>query len=382
MDNKPGKRKSRLNNIRGRLNSGAYDMAKFKANEKNLREKVAFFEKKEAANEFKDYMIPRYDEAKELYARLLAAKSGNPTATVAGMAAPIADTAASLQTLFSPGGGTVFANTLSSAPPPAKVARSRTARKQALIPYNEAEAAALAATAPVTSVAPLTLKKLNKKRREAAEAKTLAEGTYAAPAFNPPQNTLATVGQPYGAYGSNGTFVTQGTLAPVYNLGTEGGTNYGRSFNNLATYQTAVPAVATVRVSPKQTRRRKTPTPVFNEYYEQAALEALPLPELYNPYTGVKFLPTEDPLPPIENAYFELKDLLKATHKKAATLRKKSKQASKRKSKKVKFTNTANTLVPSHLLAGASTYVPPQLIGANQRYVNKYHPNNFQRFLV
>lgn len=367
MDNKPGKRKSRLNNIRGRLNSGAYDMAKFKANEKNLREKVAYFEKKEAANEFKDYMIPRYDEARDLYARLLAMKPGSSTA---------AATAAPLATL-SPGGGTLFANTLSSAPPPAKVARSRTARKQALIPYNEAEVAALAATAPVTSVAPLTLKKLNKKRREAAEAKTLAEGTFLLPAFNPPQNTLATVGQPYGAYGNNGTFVTQGTVAPVYNLGTEGGTNYGRSFNNLATYQTAVPAVTSVQVSPKQTRRRRTVTPVYNEYYEQAALTAAPLPELYNPYTGVKFLPTEDPLPPIENAYFELKDILKATHKKAATLRKKAKQASKRKTKKVQFPN--NTLAS---LAGASTYVPPELIGANQRYVNKYHPNNFQRFLV
>ena len=90
MDNKPGKRKSRMNNIQSRLNSGLYDMSKFKANEKDLREKVAFFEKKEAKGELKDYMYFRMEEAKEMYAKLMALKSGATLPTAAAGAAAAA----------------------------------------------------------------------------------------------------------------------------------------------------------------------------------------------------------------------------------------------------------------------------------------------------
>jgi septal ring factor EnvC (AmiA/AmiB activator) len=52
----------------------------------------------------------------------------------------------------------------------------------------------------------------------------------------------------------------------------------------------------------------------------------LPVPELYDPYTGRKFAPEEDPLEPIESAYRELKDIVKSAHLKAASLRKKAKR--------------------------------------------------------
>jgi hypothetical protein len=80
-------------------------------------------------------------------------------------------------------------------------------------------------------------------------------------------------------------------------------------------------------------------------------------------------------MPPIENAYFELKGILKAAHKKAATLRRRAKQANKRRSRKVHFPNSN---LPS--LAGASNYVPPTVVGANQQYISKMHPNNFETF--
>lgn len=366
MDNKPGKRKSRMNNIQSRLNSSLYDMSKFKANEKDLREKVAFFEKKEAKGELKDYMYFRMEEAKEMYARLMALKAGAPTAAAAGAA----------------GGTTAAASPL-----------AQTLNTNA--PFVEPTAAATAAAANTLSSAPaetrrkstppkMTLKKLNKKRREAIGT-ALAAASYAPPEFNPPPRSPVALPQPYGQYNSNGQFHVTGTVAPQisYNLGANataaGG--YGTAFNTAAGYATAVPTVtAPVYSKPTTTRRQRTPVPIYNEYYEQAVPMFLPLPEMYDPYTGRKFAPEEDPMPPIESAYNELKAILKNAHLKAASLRKKAARANKRKSKKVRVKSTANTYVLPPSLSAASTYAPPMVVGANQPYVSKYHPNNFQPF--
>ena len=350
MDNKPGKRKSRMNNIQSRLNSGLYDMSKFKANEKDLREKVAFFEKKEAKGELKDYMYFRMEEAKAMYAKLMALKSGATLPTAAGAAAaaggttaaasPLAQTANANVPFIEPTAAATVANTLSSAP-----AQTRT-----------------------KAVPKMTLKKLNKQRREAIGT-ALAGATYAQPEFNPPPPSPVGLPAPYGHYNSDGQFHVTGTVEPqtAYNLGANAAGGYGTAFNSLAAYQTAVPTVRAPTKVSATTRRQRTPVPIYNEYYDQAVPQFLPLPEMYDPYTGRKFEPEEDPMPPIESAYHELKDILKKAHLKAASLRKKAARATKRKSKKVRIQNT---------------YVPPVLIGENQRYINKYHPNNFQRFLV
>jgi len=315
MDNKPGKRKSRMNNIKSRMNSGSYNMAKFKANEKNLREKIAFFEKKEAKGELKDYMYARMEEAKSMYGQLMALKSGAPLPTVAAAAAapaePISQFVREQQELANNQRNTaiesLFPGTLSSVP-------AQTRKKSTAVPK-------------------MTLKKLNKQRRE-AEATALA-ASYVPPEFNPPPSP-PTLGAPYGHYNNSGTFHVNGTVAPTaYNLGAnaagEGG--YGTAFNNMATYGTAVPAVTAPPNRPITTRRQRTPVPIYNEYYEQVVPQFLPLPELYDPYTGRKFAPEEDPMPPIESAYHELKDILKRAHLKAASLRKKAARATKRKTK-------------------------------------------------
>ena len=318
MDTKPGKRKSRMNNIQSRMNSGAYNMAKFKANEKDLREKVAFFEKKEAKGELKDYMYGRMQEAKKMYARLLALKSGEPLPAAANTQINVA-----LQPLLS--------NTLSSAP--AQMHKTTTA------------------------IPKMTLKKLNKKRGE-AEATALA-ATYVAPEFNPPPPGPNTLPVPYGYYANNGQFHVTGTVQPTaYNLGNNGLAG-GTAFNNLATYRNAVPAVtAPVSTRPTTTRRQRTPVPIYNEYYEQAVPQFLPLPELYDPYTGRKFAPEEDPMPPIESAYDELKEILKRAHLKAASLRKKAARATKRR-EKAKSKKAKNTTFNAGLRIRLPPNTPP-----------------------
>ena len=376
MDNKPGKRKSRMNNIQSRLNSSLYDMSKFKANEKDLREKVAFFEKKEAKGELKDYMYFRMEEAKEMYARLMALKAGGTTAAAATAAAAAA------------GGQAAAAEPEAALAPLATIQeveyanRQRNAAVESLFPGTLSSIPAEARRKPTPPK--MTLKKLNRKRREAIGT-ALAGASYAQPEFNPPPRSPVALPQPYGEYNRDGQFHVTGTVAPQtsYNLGANataaGG--YGTAFNTAAGYATAVPTVtAPVYSKPTTTRRQRTPVPIYNEYYEQAVPMFLPLPEMYDPYTGRKFAPEEDPMPPIESAYNELKAILKNAHLKAASLRKKAARANKRKSKKVRVKSTANTYVLPPSLSAASTYAPPMVVGANQPYVSKYHPNNFQPF--
>jgi len=318
MDNKPGKRKSRMNNIKSRMNSGSYNMAKFKANEKDLREKIAFFEKKEEKGELKDYMWARMEEAKAMYEQLMALKSGAPlpAAAAAAAASPLAQA--------------VNTNVKSAPPPSAAVAEAG----EKLFPATLSSAPAQTRT----KLPKMTLKKLNKQRRE-QQATALAAASYAPPAFNPPLPSPAALAVPYGHYNNSGQFKISGTVAPTYNLGgnSSAAGGYGAAFNTIATYRNAVPAVT---APPATTRRQRTPVPIYNEYYEQAVPQFLPLPELYDPYTGRKFVPEEDPFPPIESAYHELKDILKRAHLKAASLRKKAARATKRRAKATKGRNT------------------------------------------
>jgi hypothetical protein len=78
----------------------------------------------------------------------------------------------------------------------------------------------------------------------------------------------------------------------------------------------------TVNVAPRATRGRAEV--VENEFLQQAVEEVLPLPELYDPYTGRKYAPEESPMEDIERAYFMLKKIRADTWRRAATLRKRS----------------------------------------------------------
>ncbi|NDH69229.1 MAG: hypothetical protein EBY22_15285, partial [Gammaproteobacteria bacterium] len=83
-NNKPVRRKNMIGNIRRRMNSGSYNVSRnAKKNQRDIREKIAEYEKKEREGKLKHFMIPRYDEAKELMARIEAMQAGPPAAVVA-----------------------------------------------------------------------------------------------------------------------------------------------------------------------------------------------------------------------------------------------------------------------------------------------------------
>ena len=72
-----------------------------------------------------------------------------------------------------------------------------------------------------------------------------------------------------------------------------------------------------------------------NNKYLLKAASNFTLPEFYDPFTGRKFGPAENPMPPIESAYTMLKSVRAKALRRAATL--------KRKETKNKRNNSVNT---------------------------------------
>ena len=86
---KADKRKDLMDNIKARLNSSAYNVTRhFRKNEKDLREKVKFFEKKIATGEMKDYMMPRFQQAQALLAKIEGLRPANMPAVPKAVRAP------------------------------------------------------------------------------------------------------------------------------------------------------------------------------------------------------------------------------------------------------------------------------------------------------
>lgn len=82
------KRKDVMANIEAQLSSTAYNMGRYNANVKFLKEKVKFFEKKRAAGEDLGFMGPRLERAQKTLQKVQALKSGvAPPAEVANSAA-------------------------------------------------------------------------------------------------------------------------------------------------------------------------------------------------------------------------------------------------------------------------------------------------------
>ena len=216
------KRKDLMDDIKSRLDSGAYDMARYAKNEKDLREKVKFFEKKAAAGELKGYMASRLDVARALLARVRALKSGDAAAAAPAPVLPnLAPPAERVFNAESPG-FRVNMPTAAPAAAPAKAKRARTVKKK----NNK----------PVTTLSNV-------------------------PNMPPPQRKK------------------------------------------------------TVRLP------REPVEEVENEHLVRAIEEKGKIPELYDPYTGVKFEPEEDPFPPVERAYKELVKLRRNVYRLAQNYR-------------------------------------------------------------
>lgn len=216
------KRKDLMDDIKSRLDSGAYDMARYAKNEKDLREKVKFFEKKAAAGELKGYMASRLDVARALLTRIRGLKSGNAAAVAPPAPELPVNAPGPLEAVAAPPPASPGFRPNMPAPAPAKTKRARTVKKK---------------NKPVTTLSNV-------------------------PNIPPPAARKKTVRIP-----------------------------------------------------------REPVEEVENEHLVRAIGEKGKIPELYDPYTGVKFEPEEDPFPPVERAYKELVKLRKNVYRLAQNYR-------------------------------------------------------------
>jgi hypothetical protein len=262
----PGKRKNLMDNIKSRVNSGAYNMTRYRKNEKNLRNKVKFFEKKEAAGELKGYMRSRLDAARALLAQLQAMKSGEAPAVPVEAPAPRAPSPVEAREFIPQ----YLPDNLGPAPRYLNVGANA---GPAVVPLNTVKPKARARTMkkPVNNNAELNreIAKMNRQiAKEEAERKRAQE---------------------------------------------KAERNQKRANERAEKERQKAERAATKKVrianAPLKTRRRKSPNIIENEYFEQAMQEYLPLPEMWNPLTGVKFEPSENPMPPIEEAYHTLRKI-------------------------------------------------------------------------
>jgi hypothetical protein len=79
---------------------------------------------------------------------------------------------------------------------------------------------------------------------------------------------------------------------------------------------------AAPRKSAKTLKRTKSLTNEETEYMKKVEHKYLPLPELYNPYTGVKYKPENNPLPNINSAYEMLHSIREKAKRDARMLKK------------------------------------------------------------
>ena len=275
------KRRDLMDNIKSRVNAG-YNVSHIKKNEKDLREKVKFFEKKEATGELKGYMRARYNAARDLLGKIMEIKTGTGAATTApaaATAAPAAATAAPAAAPVNLGTSTNFGG--------------------------------LGTLGPV-NLAPLAVDSKKKKTLK-VRAPTYAAPT--SPIFNPPPASPTPLPMPRGQYNLNGTFrLNTAPRSPMATSATATATaaNNAYRFGFLTKGRN------------KKTVKKRPSSPIVNDFLYEATQTFLPLPELYDPYTGRKFAPEEDPMPEIERAYTMLMDIYTKAHRKAATLRKKA----------------------------------------------------------
>jgi hypothetical protein len=309
VKSQPNKRKSLIANIQSRVNSGQYNVSQhFKKNQKNLLEKVKFFQKKEVAGGLPAYLVPRYQEAKDLLARVQAL---NPEGAAPLPAAP------------------------APAPAPAPAAPAPAAPAPAapspLAPFTESsQEATFAAPAPLASAQTFKLKKGAAKSTRKAVGSPKAT-PYVPPAFNPPPANLPSRPLTFGNYNRSGNFHVRGTVAPTApNASLEGAS--ARPNNFLTFGAVRPPGESRVRTARAHKTAKKLRTmPQENmKYLEIASKEFLPLPELYDPFTGRKFDPEEDPQPEIDRAHDMLNDILDAAIRRAYTLKKRNLKRSTR----------------------------------------------------
>jgi hypothetical protein len=301
-NNKPVRRKNMIGNIRRRMNSGSYNVSRnAKKNQRDIREKIAEYEKKEREGKLKHFMIPRYDEAKELMARIEAMQVGPPAIAENNMRSqtPAAETQLMPEEPLAhiPGkdgwmygiGNGVGLTAQPSAPEIQR--RTLTSKKSVQI-------------AEPSQAPPLVLKKRLLKSEE-----PLVSSEFVLPKPNaPPQQA------PIGYYNSNGEFHVTGHAK----VGSPIIANIGSANNVMQRYSLKRSARPPKEYKPRWPKISEENAP----YLEEASKKFLPLPQLYNPFTGEAYKPEDDPQPNIVRAHDMLEDIMKKAIRRAKTIRK------------------------------------------------------------
>ena len=319
MDGAAGKRKDLMNNIKSRLNAGSYNIEKYyKKNEKDLKDKVKFFEKKIAAGEMKPFMSPRFEQAKMMLGKLMAMK-GMPSA----LAAPAANLNAPLN-LLAPEASLAPAASLLSEVVVSAPKKSRTYRKKtvAAVPLTVGEPPA-ALNQPLRIRIPTTRrgrpKAVNNSLRVKPFASMMVPGAKLQGIAE--VSSANEAGSPLFAMNAA---ANAGSLALPNLLSAPAAPAAQKPFNPFNSPVGSPAAVLSVGPNVGQSRRRRMPQ-VMNEHLLKAISESQHLiPEMYDPYTGLKFGPDESPMEKIEQAYRELQKLRANTWKKASTYRRKA----------------------------------------------------------
>ena len=299
-NNKPARRKNMIGNIRRRINSGSYNVSRnAKKNQRDIREKIAEYQKKEREGKLKHFMIPRYDEAKELMARIEAMQGGPPAPVIAQ-------------------------NNVRSKTPAAET-QLMPQEPLAHIPgkggwmYGIGNGFGLTAQPSAPEIKRRTL--TSKKRVEIAEPSEVlkkrllkSEKSWVAPEFVLPKANSPPQQAPIGHYNSNGEFHVTGHAK----VGSPGLPNIGSANNVMQRYS--------LKRSGRPSKERKPRWPRISEenapYLEEASKKFLPLPQLYNPFTGEAYKPEDDPQPNIVRAHYMLEDIMKKAIQRAKTIRK------------------------------------------------------------
>ncbi len=314
---KKAKRRDLMDNIKSRVNAG-YNVSHLKKNEKDLKDKVKFFEKKDATGQLKGYMRPRYELAKELLGRITELRPGQPALIPAPFASSMASSPVSLAASspaslaaspLAPAMGGPMTISGTAAAPFASPFASSTGFANAA-PMQLSSSTGFANAAPILNTFnPVPSKS---RRRSKGSLKLRVPPTLSSsPIFNPPPASPPPLPIPTGRYDANGTFHVNAVPRSPFPA------------NVLSAIGNAPSEVfGLLKKGRSKTIKKRLSSPIVNKYLVEATQQFLPLPELYDPYTGRKFAAEEDPMPEIERAYNMLMDIYDKAQRKAATLRK------------------------------------------------------------
>jgi hypothetical protein len=145
---------------------------------------------------------------------------------------------------------------------------------------------------------------------------------YVVPEFNPPPANLPPMPIPYGEYNREGDFHIRGTVGALE--------EQEPLEENIGRFGYVTKKVNKNR-APKTLKKTRSLKNENMQYMERVHKSFLPLPELYNPYTGVKYLPEEDPLPNIQSAHEMLDQILERAKRKALALKRREQKKTQAK---------------------------------------------------